>query len=97
MLSRGKYGALRQRDAALVWLLDVAFCLARTVLVGLKAAAAVVLVLAVAIGTQLRQRIAGTDLVMDPADGDTGPTDLVGPPIRATAVRLDDTKEGRAA
>jgi hypothetical protein len=91
VLSRGKYGALRRRDTALVWLLDTAFCLARAVLVGLKAAAAVVLVVALAIGTQLRQRIAGTDLVMDPASGDE--FDPTGPPIRATAVRLDDTKE----
>ena|ERR1700730_13111705 len=90
-MGRGKYGVLRQGNQLVRWLLDVAFCAARGVLTGLTVAVALALAAALAIGGQLRQHIATSDLVMDPA-GDVDDVDLAGPtgpPVRATADRLD--------
>jgi hypothetical protein len=88
-MGRGKYGALRHVNRLVGWLLDVAFCAARAVLTGLTVAAALALAAATAIGGQLRQHIAASDLVMDPVGDDADPTDPTGPPVRATADRLD--------
>lgn len=86
-MDRGKYGLSRRGNELLLWLLDTGFAAVGGLVTSLMVLVVATVTLAAAIGTQLRQRIAASDLVMDPADTttDTDPTD----PVRADAVRLD--------
>lgn len=86
-MDRGKYGLSRRGNELLTWLLDTAFVAAGGLVTSLMVLVVAAVTVAAAIGTQLRQRIAAHDLVMDPADTitDTDPTD----PVHADAVRLD--------
>jgi hypothetical protein len=94
-MGRGKYGTYRLANALAVSLLDTTYGAVCGVLSALAYAFWAVLSAALVLGTQLRQRIAAADLVVDPVDDATdNDTDNADPasqdgPVQAVATRLD--------
>lgn len=91
-MGRGKYGTYRLANALAVSLLDTTYGAVCGLLSALAYAFWAVLSAALVLGTQLRQRIAAADLVVDPVDDATD--DATDPasqdgPVQAVATRLD--------